>query len=68
MAPGVYYQTLASIHVQSRYATPSKEGVLAAVRFGQQLAATVGAKGLLLEQMGEDPNTKTYILNAKAIN
>lgn len=67
VAPGANYQTLAMVHVQSYYGTPSEEKELKVIHYGQQLAATVGARGLLILQMGGNPETKTYILNAKAI-
>jgi hypothetical protein len=67
VAPGTSYQTLALVNVQSYYGTPSEEKELEVIHYGQQLAATVGARDLIIMQMWGNPNTKTYILNAKAI-
>ncbi|MDF2867546.1 MAG: hypothetical protein K0S11_1016 [Gammaproteobacteria bacterium] len=68
ISPGVFYQTLATIHVQSRYNPVNEQATAEAMQdYAKGLAANVGANGLVLIQMASDPSTKTFFLNAKAI-
>lgn len=67
VAPGVRYNTLAAVHVQYHFDKPTEQVALKALGHAKELASSIGASGLLLQQLGEDPNTKILILNAKAI-
>lgn|GEM_PF-2533055 len=67
-APGAIYQSLGKIHVQSQYKPASeREVVLAMQDYAKGLATTVGAKGLVLTQLGGDPVLGTFFLTATAI-
>jgi len=66
--PGAFYQTLATIHVQSHYESEDKRVAAEAMQdYAKGLAANVGANGLVIMQFAADPSTKTLLLNAKAI-
>lgn len=66
VVPGGRYETLAAVHVQYHFAAPTEQVALTAIQYAQELAATVGANGLLIEVLVGDAN-KVLILNAKAI-
>lgn len=66
--PGTFYQTLATIHVQSHYESEDKQATAEAMQdYAKELAANVGATGLVIMQFAADSGTKTLLLNAKAI-
>lgn len=68
VVPGTIYKTLGIVHVQSRY-NPANEREAAETmqNYAKGLASTVGAKGVVLAQMGGDPTTRLFVLSGKAI-